>query len=45
MLEAASALVVAELKEKIKDEADRKMVADIIGEDGFVIFVKADERK
>ncbi|MFM8274501.1 MAG: hypothetical protein ACKODX_19520 [Gemmata sp.] len=32
----------ADLREKIKDEANRKTVEDVLGKDGFVAFITAD---
>jgi len=34
----------AEVKEKIKDEADRKTVEDVVGKDGFVAIITADDK-
>src|SRR5262245_36999617 len=35
----------SELREKIKDEADRKTLDEVIGKDGFVAFVKTPDDK
>jgi len=32
----------ADLKEKIKDETDRKMIEDVVGKDGFAVIVSVD---